>query len=131
MSFSSSQPPTSIPEAYNDQRVAIIGGGPAGLMAAEVLVEAGMNVDVYYAMPTLGRKFLKTTILENNIIQTTGSAGESIAAGVAFTLPGFLFLSPGENGWRGGEADCDERTILILAAFGGMLGTLMMIPLRR
>jgi OPT family oligopeptide transporter len=80
---------------------------------------------------TLGRKFLKTTILENNIIQTTGSAGESIAAGVAFTLPGFLFLSPGENGISVGEAYFDYLTILILAAFGGMLGTLMMIPLRR
>src|SRR5882672_985048 len=42
---------------------------------------------------TIGRKLLKTTILENNIIQTTGSASESIASGVAFTLPGFLFLS--------------------------------------
>jgi uncharacterized oligopeptide transporter (OPT) family protein len=80
---------------------------------------------------TLGRKFLKTTILENNIIQTTGSAGESIAAGVAFTLPGFLFLSPGENGISVGAAYFDYLTILILAAFGGMLGTLMMIPLRR
>jgi uncharacterized oligopeptide transporter (OPT) family protein len=39
----------------------------------------------------LGKLFLKTTILENNIIQTTGSAGESIAAGVVFTLPGFYF----------------------------------------
>jgi putative OPT family oligopeptide transporter len=41
---------------------------------------------------TIGRRLLKTTILENNIIQTTGSASESIASGVAFTLPGFLFL---------------------------------------
>lgn len=80
---------------------------------------------------TLGRKFLKTTILENNIIQTTGSAGESIAAGVAFTLPGFLFLSPGADGTSVGEGYFDYLTILILAAFGGMLGTLMMIPLRR
>lgn len=40
---------------------------------------------------TIGRKLLKTTILENNIIQTTGSASESIASGVAFTLPGFYF----------------------------------------
>ena len=80
---------------------------------------------------TLGRKFLKTTILENNIMQTTGSAGESIAAGVAFTLPAFLFLSPGENGLSVGEAYFDYLTILILAAFGGMLGTMMMIPLRR
>jgi OPT family oligopeptide transporter len=80
---------------------------------------------------TLGRKFLKSTILENNIMQTTGSAGESIAAGVAFTLPGFLFLSPGENGLSVGEGYFDYLTILILAAFGGMLGTMMMIPLRR
>jgi OPT family oligopeptide transporter len=80
---------------------------------------------------TLGRKFLKTTILENNIIQTTGSAGESIAGGVVFTLPGFLFLSPGEDGVSVGEGYFDYLTILILAAFGGMLGTLMMIPLRR
>lgn len=80
---------------------------------------------------TLGRRYLRTTILENNIIQTTGSAGESIAAGVAFTLPGFLFLSPGADGLSIGETYFDYLTILILAAFGGMLGTLMMVPLRR
>ena len=39
-------------------RVAVIGGGPAGLMAAEVLVEAGLSVDLYDAMPSVGRKFL-------------------------------------------------------------------------
>jgi predicted flavoprotein YhiN len=39
--------------------VAIVGGGPAGLMAAEVLIAAGVSVDVYEAMPTLGRKFLR------------------------------------------------------------------------
>jgi OPT family oligopeptide transporter len=73
----------------------------------------------------LSKLFLKTTILENNIIQTTGSAGESIAAGVVFTLPGFLFLSESSS------ADYfNYITILILAIFGGMLGTLMMIPLR-
>ncbi|MFM2233403.1 MAG: hypothetical protein RJB31_2104, partial [Bacteroidota bacterium] len=73
----------------------------------------------------LSKLFLKTTILENNIIQTTGSAGESIAAGVVFTLPGFLFLS------EAGSADYfNYITILVLAIFGGMLGTLMMIPLR-
>ncbi|MDZ4716669.1 MAG: oligopeptide transporter, OPT family [Cytophagales bacterium] len=80
---------------------------------------------------TLGRKLFKTTILENNIIQTTGSAGESIAAGVAFTLPGFLFLSAGEDGVSVGADYFNYVTILILAAFGGMLGTMMMIPLRR
>lgn len=80
---------------------------------------------------TLGRRYLKTTILENNIIQTTGSAGESIAAGVVFTLPGFLFLSPDASGESVGAAYFNYLTILILAAFGGMLGTLMMVPLRK
>ncbi len=80
---------------------------------------------------TLGRKLFKTTILENNIIQTTGSAGESIAAGVAFTLPGFMFLSIGPDGRSVGADFFNYTTILVLAAFGGMLGTMMMIPLRR
>lgn len=79
---------------------------------------------------TIGRKLLKTTILENNIIQTTGSASESIASGVAFTLPGFLFLSM-VNGQSVGANFFNYITILILAIFGGLLGTLMMIPLRR
>ncbi|MBS1747604.1 MAG: oligopeptide transporter, OPT family [Bacteroidetes bacterium] len=79
---------------------------------------------------TIGRKLLKTTILENNIIQTTGSASESIASGVAFTLPGFLFLSM-VNGQSVGADFFNYMTILILAIFGGLLGTLMMIPLRR
>jgi OPT family oligopeptide transporter len=76
---------------------------------------------------SLGRKFFKTTILENNIIQTTASAGESIAGGVVFTMPGFLFLSSGSHS----ENFFSYWPIFILAAIGGMLGTLMMIPLRR
>ncbi len=80
---------------------------------------------------TLGRKLFKTTILENNIIQTTGSAGESIAAGVAFTLPGFMFLSVGDDGISVGAPYFNYITILVLAGLGGMLGTMMMIPLRR
>ena len=102
-----------------------------GCSTVYLALKAGLTVSASIPIAviaiTLGRKFLKTTILENNIIQTTGSAGESIAAGVVFTLPGFLFLSPGANG----ESYFNYLTILILAAFGGMLGTLMMIPLRR
>ena len=75
---------------------------------------------------TLGQKVFRTTILENNIIQTTGSAGESIASGVVFTLPGFLFLSTANA-----ASYFEYGVIFILAIFGGMLGTLMMIPLRR
>jgi uncharacterized oligopeptide transporter (OPT) family protein len=106
-----------------------------GCSTVYLALKAGLTVSASIPIAviaiTLGRKFLKTTILENNIIQTTGSAGESIAAGVVFTLPGFLFLSPGANGISVGENYFNYLTILILAAFGGMLGTLMMIPLRR
>lgn len=106
-----------------------------GCSTVYLALKAGLTVTASIPIAviaiTLGRKFLKTTILENNIIQTTGSAGESIAAGVVFTLPGFLFLSPGENGESVGDVYFNYLSILILAAFGGMLGTLMMIPLRR
>src|ERR687885_482370 len=118
---------------------AIITGAVFGVLfgAATVYLSLKAGLSVSASIPiavlaiSLGRKFLKTTILENNIIQTTGSAGESIAAGVVFTLPGFLFLSPGENGASIGDPYFEYLTILILAAFGGMLGTLMMVPLRR
>lgn len=106
-----------------------------GCSTVYLALKAGLTVSASIPIAviaiTLGRRFLKTTILENNIIQTTGSAGESIAAGVVFTLPGFLFLSEGENGVSVGEPFFNYLTILILAAFGGVLGTLMMIPLRR
>ncbi len=49
------------------KQVSIIGGGPAGLMAAEVLIGAGASVDVYEAMPTLGRKFLRAGLGGLNI----------------------------------------------------------------
>lgn len=106
-----------------------------GCSTVYLALRAGLTVSASIPIAviaiTLGRRYLKTTILENNIIQTTGSAGESIAAGVVFTLPGFLFLSPGEDGTSVGEGYFNYLTILILAAFGGLLGTLMMIPLRR
>ena len=109
----------------------ILFGSSTVYLALKAGLTVTASIPIAVIAITLGRKFLKTTILENNIIQTTGSAGESIAAGVVFTLPGFLFLSPGENGVSVGEGYFDYLTILILAAFGGMLGTLMMIPLRR
>src|SRR5688572_14718480 len=109
----------------------ILFGSSTVYLALKAGLTVTASIPIAVIAITLGRKLLKTTILENNIIQTTGSAGESIAAGVVFTLPGFLFLSPGSNGVSIGEAYFDYLTILILAAFGGMLGTLMMIPLRR
>lgn len=105
----------------------VIFGSSTVYLALKAGLTVSASIPIAVIAITLGRKFLRTTILENNIIQTTGSAGESIAAGVVFTLPGFLFLSPGSNG----ESFFNYMTILVLAIFGGMLGTLMMIPLRR
>ncbi|WP_298716254.1 OPT family oligopeptide transporter [Chitinophaga sp.] len=109
----------------------IIFGAATVYLALKAGLTVSASIPIAVIAITLGRKFFKTTILENNIIQTTGSAGESIAAGVVFTLPGFLFLSAGEGGISSGEKYFDYLTILVLAIFGGLLGTLMMIPLRR
>ena len=73
----------------------ILFGSSTVYLALKAGLTVTASIPIAVIAITLGRKFLKTTILENNIIQTTGSAGESIAAGVVFTLPGFLFLSPG------------------------------------
>ncbi|NOT37565.1 MAG: oligopeptide transporter, OPT family [Saprospiraceae bacterium] len=102
-----------------------------GASTVYLALKAGLTVSASIPIAvlaiSLGKKLFKTNILENNIIQTTGSAGESIAAGVVFTLPAFLFLSDpsvGDNFFQ-------YWTILTLAVFGGILGTLMMVPLRR
>jgi putative OPT family oligopeptide transporter len=63
----------------------------------------------------------RASILENTVVQTTGSAGESIAAGVAFTLPALVLLG----------FEMDWTRTLLLSLCGGVLGVLMMIPLRR
>lgn len=109
----------------------IIFGAATVYLALKAGLTVSASIPISVIAISLGRKFFKTTILENNIIQTTGSAGESIAAGVAFTLPGFLFMSMTEDGASVGESYFNYWTIFTLAAFGGILGTLMMIPLRR
>lgn len=109
----------------------IIFGAATVYLALRAGLTVSASIPIAVIAITLGRKFFKTTILENNIIQTTGSAGESIAAGVVFTLPGFLFLSANEQGVSSGEVYFSYLTILTLATMGGVLGTLMMIPLRR
>ena len=70
----------------------------------------------------LSRAFGATpaTILQNNIVQTTGSAGESIAAGTVFTLPALLLLG----------YSLPWSTVTAVATVGGLLGVLLMIPLR-
>lgn len=104
----------------------VIFGAATVYLALKAGLTVSASIPIAVIAITLGRKFLKTTILENNIIQTTGSAGESIAAGVAFTLPGFLFLSSPDS-----ASYFNYLTILILAIVGGLLGTLLMVPLRK
>ncbi len=104
----------------------IIVGAATVYLALKAGLTVSASIPIAVMAIALSKLFLKTTILENNIIQTTGSAGESIAAGVVFTLPGFLFLTE-----KSSAEYFNYSTILTLAIFGGILGTLMMIPLRR
>src|SRR5207245_4702253 len=62
-----------------------------------------------------------STILENNIVQTAGSAGESIAFGLGVTMPAILILG----------FDLEIARVMLVAVLGALLGILMMIPLRR
>ncbi|MCB0545936.1 MAG: oligopeptide transporter, OPT family [Phaeodactylibacter sp.] len=105
----------------------IIFGASTVYLALKAGLTVSASIPIAVLAISLGQRFFGTTILENNIIQTAGSAGESIAAGVVFTLPAFLFLSDpavGDQYFR-------YWTIFTLAVLGGILGTLMMIPLRR
>ena len=94
-------------------------------------LRAGLTVSASIPIAVLAISVLKklggSTILENNIVQTIGSAGESVAAGVAFTIPALLFLSPGANG----AEYFNYVTIMTLAACGGILGVLFMVPDRK
>ena len=110
---------------------AVILGALFGLLFGAVSVyvglRAGLTVSASIPIAVLSisilRAFGRATILENNIVQTTGSAGESLAAGVMFTIPALIFLGFGSEFtfWR----------IFPLALLGGWLGVLFMVPLRR
>ena len=107
-----------------------------GASTVYLALKAGLTVSASIPIAVLSISLLKklggSTILENNIVQTIGSAGESIAAGVVFTLPGFLFLAVDPSTRQSvGASYFSYWTIFTLALLGGMLGVLMMVPLRR
>src|SRR5689334_6433786 len=107
-----------------------------GASTVYLALKAGLTVSASIPIAVLSISILKklggSTILENNIVQTIGSAGESIAAGVVFTLPGFLFLAVDPQTRQSvGAPYFSYWTIFTLALLGGMLGVLMMVPLRR
>jgi putative OPT family oligopeptide transporter len=99
-----------------------------GAATVYLALRAGLTVSASVPIAVLAiavfKKIGKSTILENNIVQTIGSAGESVAAGTVFTVPALLFLA-------GGEQFFNYIQITILAIFGGIIGVLFMIPLRR
>jgi putative OPT family oligopeptide transporter len=96
-----------------------------GAVTVYVGLKAGLTVAASIPISVLSisilRAFGRASILENNIVQTTGNAGQSIASGVIFTLPALIFLG----------FDLESSRIFALALFGGWLGVLFMIPLRR
>ncbi len=94
--------------------VTVYVGLRAGLTVAASIPIAVLSISI---LRVLGR----ASILENNIVQTTGNAGQSIASGVIFTLPALVFLG----------FDLEYARIFMLALIGGWLGVLFMIPLRR
>ncbi len=102
-----------------------------GASTVYLALRAGLTVSASIPIAVLSisvlRLFGRPTILENNIVQTIGSAGESVAAGVAFTVPALLFLSSGS----GGADYFNYLQIMMIAATGGILGVLFMVPLRR
>lgn len=112
---------------------AIIVGSLFGILFGASTVylglRAGLTVSASIPIAVLAISVLKrlggSTILENNMVQTIGSSGESVAAGVVFTIPALIFLVPN------GPAYFTYLQITMLALAGGILGALMMIPLRR
>jgi putative OPT family oligopeptide transporter len=108
---------------------AILFGGLFGILFGAVTVyvglRAGLTVSASIPIAVLSISVLralgKASILENNIVQTAGSAGETVAGGVIFTLPALIFLG----------FPVQYSRVFLLAFIGGWLGVLFMIPLRR
>src|SRR5437773_4420161 len=90
-----------------------------GLTVSASIPVAVISITLFRALSKVGMR--DATILENNIVQTAGSAGESIAFGVGVTMPAILILG----------FDLEFTRVMLVAILGGLLGILMMIPLRR
>jgi putative OPT family oligopeptide transporter len=105
---------------------AIVTGVILGLIfsASSVYLALKIGLTVSTSIPiavlsiTIFRALGRTSILENNIVQTTGSASDAVASGVVFTVPAILLMG----------YDLDIGRVAILAGVGGLLGVLMMIP---
>ncbi|MFN0120162.1 MAG: OPT family oligopeptide transporter [Blastocatellia bacterium] len=96
-------------------------GASTVYLGLKVGLTVSASIPIAVLSITVLRLLGRSTILENNIVQTTGSASESIAAGIVFTIPALLILG----------LDLDLVQTSLIAAAGGVLGVLLMIPLRR
>ncbi len=90
-----------------------------GLTVSASIPVAVISITLFRMFSKLGMR--DATILENNIVQTAGSAGESIAFGLGVTMPAIMILG----------FDLEITRVMLVATLGGLLGILMMIPLRR
>ena len=90
-----------------------------GLTVSASIPVAVISITLFRLLSMMGAK--NATILENNIVQTAGSAGESIAFGVGVTMPAIMILG----------FDLEITRVILVSVLGGLLGILMMIPLRR
>ena len=106
--------------------LAIVFGGANAYLGLRVGMTVSASIPAAVISMGIIRVILKRdSILENNIVQTIGSAGESVAAGAIFTLPA-LFMWASE----GGIATPSLLEIALIALIGGVIGVLFMIPLR-
>src|SRR5512133_3011672 len=90
-----------------------------GLTVSASIPVAVISITLFRILSKMGAR--NASILENNIVQTAGSAGESIAFGVGVTMPAILILG----------FDLEITRVMLVAILGGLIGILMMIPLRR
>jgi len=120
-------PPSESPREFT--LPAVVTGTVLGLIFSAsslyLVLKVGMTVSASIPVAVLAislfRVVRKSTILENNIVQTAGSAGESIAFGVGVTMPALLMLG----------FDMSLPRVMAVSVLGGLLGILAMIPLRR
>src|SRR3989441_12539632 len=99
----------------------LIFGASDVYLALKIGLTVSASIPIAVLSITIFRWLGRSTILENNIVQTTGSAADSVSAGVVFTIPAILLMG----------YDLDISRVAILAIAGGLMGVLMMIPLRR
>jgi len=119
-------PELTWPHLITGTILGMVFGAPSLYLVLKVGLTVSASIPVAVISITIFRIFSKfgfrdATILQNNIVQTAGSAGESIAFGLGVTMPAIMILG----------FDLEIGRVMLVAVLGGLLGILMMIPLRR